>query len=156
MLARLRLGRMAFIILIAGYCGWYLWDSVRLSATIDNLVIVGPAAVIVISLGIFILMQEANRARKLANAGMASGSDEPEQESVALPLKLLALLIAYGGLMPVVGFVLSTFMYVLATLILLGERRFIRAAFFSAALALSLAAFTNWVSPLPEAWLPFP
>ena len=111
-----------FVTAIAGWCEWYFLDARAASADVQNLVLIRPLAILVAILWIMILRETI----RFAPAARAQASPQREELDAPTALKIfgsMGLLGLYVASMSAIGLDLATFLYVLATLLLLGERR---------------------------------
>jgi hypothetical protein len=115
---------VAFVSAIVAFCAWYLVDARGASINVQNLLLIEPTSILVFVLYVFIL-RDAVTVERL---------DDPltAMPAVREPLTprfrrrifgAMALLGLYVLTMAEIGFDIATFLYVLATLLLLGERR---------------------------------
>jgi hypothetical protein len=105
---------------VAGWCLWYFFDARAQSANVQNLVLIQPLAILVAILWIVILRETI----RVDLAVEASAQREPLDGASALKIfGSMALLGCYVASMSAIGLDLATFVYVLASLFLLGERR---------------------------------
>lgn len=111
---------------IAGWCLWYFLDARAASANVQNLVLIQPLAILVAILWITIL-RETIQVEPTAEA-QEQEQHPPHREQLDGPTALkvfgsMGLLGLYVASMSAIGLDLATFVYVLASLFLLGERR---------------------------------
>jgi hypothetical protein len=109
---------------IAGWCLWYFLDACTASVNIQNLVLIQPLAILVAILWIVILRETIH----VELAAQAPGPPPAHRERLDGPNALkvfgsMALLGLYVAAMSAIGLDVATFVYVLASLFLLGERR---------------------------------
>ena len=112
---------LAFATAIAAWCVWYCQDAWRAQANVVNLILIVPGTI----------------AAVLVYAVVAAGcirivsrNDEPPSGRPRLPTGIgikiagtMALLAIFVGAAPEIGFDIASFLYVLAMLLFLGERR---------------------------------
>jgi hypothetical protein len=96
---------------IAGFAIWLASDAARRSPAFENLVLVVPAAVLTVSLALYLAVMALRQPARPGAGGLLK---------VLLLLALLAGLVA--GL-ETIGFDVSSFIFLLAATWLLGERR---------------------------------
>jgi hypothetical protein len=109
---------------IAGWCLWYFFDARSASGNVQNLVLIEPLAILVAILWILILRETIH----IGQAGEAQDCAAAPREQLDGPTTLkifgsMGLLGLYVASMSTIGLDIATFVYVLATLFLLGERR---------------------------------
>ncbi len=108
---------LSFATAIAGWCVWFCQDAWRAQRDVENLILIVPvtaAAVLfyaAIAAGCFHAVTDGEpRARLAPGIGMKIAGT-------------MALLGAYAAAGPLIGFDVATFVYILAMLLFLGERR---------------------------------
>jgi hypothetical protein len=113
---------LAFATAIAGWCAWYCWDAWSATADVENLILILPATILVLVLYATIV-RACVRARRSSDAGPVL-SRKPLDPTIARKIAgTMAMLAALAILGPLVGFDVATYVYILAMLLLLGERR---------------------------------
>ncbi|MDJ0390572.1 hypothetical protein QMO56_20885 [Roseomonas sp. E05] len=110
---RARLGRVALPLVIAAFVAWFTADAARASFTLENLVMVAPAAALAF----------VTCAVLAVRAWRGPEPDAAEPAPLGPVLALLALLAGLVLLMEEVGFDVGVLLFLLATPWLLGERR---------------------------------
>jgi drug/metabolite transporter (DMT)-like permease len=151
---------LLFAALLLAFVAWYLWTATVASPTFSNLILIGPVGAVAASLLLYIGAGEifgwteaagAVAARAETQASAAHGRFR--SGSLATIGALMGLFGAFVVAIPYIGFDVATFLFVAATMWLLGERRIL--ALLSLALgiaaALSLAALTLLTFPMPMA-----
>ena len=113
----LDLPHLLFASAIAGWCGWFGYDAWLAQRSVENLILIVPAAAATILLYLVIAVQcvRVVDAPATPSARRAGGK-------VAGTMALLA---AYAIAGPTIGFDVSSFAYILAMLVFLGERRIV-------------------------------
>jgi hypothetical protein len=127
LIARSRAG-LVLATAMSGWCVWYLTDTYGASASVQNLIFVAPATAVVVLLYLILLAQVAigRRNGDPAAADDAGGEGQggmQADDGILRPLALMAFLVAYAFLLPVIGFDVATALLIGAGLIVLGERR---------------------------------
>lgn len=128
---RVRIGRRAFIVDlphflfltgIVGFCTWYFLDAYAASNTVENLLLIEPAAIAALILYVLILRSVIQLSPE---PSVVAAVPRPPLSGIVRVRIFggMALLIAYVALMGIIGFDVATVLYVAATLALLGERR---------------------------------
>lgn len=135
MIRRLDLPHVAFLCVLGGWTLWYLLDAWFASADLQNLGLIAPVSIIVLV---------------LCALGLAATPVIRPTISTRI-LGTMGLLGAYVLTMDRIGFDLATWLYVLASLLLLGERRtWLLAAVPLIFAALATFAFANLLqTPMP-------
>lgn len=116
------LPHLAFATAIVAWCLWFCRDAWLAQADVENLILIVPAAV---AAGILYVFVAAGCFRAV---GPADGFetrrplDSGVGVKIAGTMALLAALVIAG---PLIGFDIASFVYILATLWLLGERRIV-------------------------------
>ncbi len=109
---------LAFASLIAAWCAWYCWDAWSARADVENLILITPATLLALVLFAVIAVGCLRGAR--AGATPRKSIAAATARRIAGTMALLAGL-AFTG--PLLGFDVATFVYITASLLLLGERR---------------------------------
>ena len=114
------LPHLAFASLIGGWSVWFCWDAWRASPDVENMILILPAALAALALYLTVALGCCRAA-----ADAAAGPErKPLAPGVGLKvlgaMGLLAALVAAG---PTIGFDVACFIYILAMLLFLGERR---------------------------------
>ena len=126
-----------FLCVIAGWSAWYFFDARAASGDIQNLGLIAPAAAIVVLLCASQLLQARETIVRFITPRI---------------LGTMALLGVYVLTMDRIGFDLATWLYVLGSLFLLGERRIWMLALipliFAAAIAYAFATLLQIPMPL--------
>jgi putative tricarboxylic transport membrane protein len=114
----------ALVTAIAGWCLWYLFDARAASTNIQNLILIQPLAILVAILWVAILRETVRFEPTKRLPDSAAPQREPLDRTTAFKVfGSMALLGLYVASMTTIGFDVATFVYVLASLLLLGERR---------------------------------
>lgn len=113
------LPHLAFATAIAGWCAWLCFDAWRAHASVENLIMIAPASLGAVILYGFIASSCLR---------VVSGPDQTRRRQLgrAEAIKVagsMALLTAYVVAAPAIGFDVSSFAFLFAMLLLLGERR---------------------------------
>jgi hypothetical protein len=109
---------------VAGWCLWYFFDARAQSANVQNLVLIQPLAILVAILWIVILRETIRVDLAVEAPAQPPAQCEPLDGATALKIfGSMGLLGCYVASMSAIGLDLATFVYVLASLFLLGERR---------------------------------
>ncbi len=133
-----------FLLAILGFIVWYLWDATAASPTFSNLILIAPVGAFALILTAYIGLVEIFGVRA---APSIPQNDQVEARAETTPsrfragsLRTITLLMGLFGLfvavMPYLGFDVASFLFIIATLWLLGERR----VMFSLLLALGISA----------------
>ncbi|MFN4088256.1 MAG: hypothetical protein ACK4QW_04335 [Alphaproteobacteria bacterium] len=136
---------LVMLAVIAGWVTWFLRDAVRASPSIENLMLIGPAAALALGLCLLLAVQSVIGPR------FAPGETPPAaiQSREGRTLTFIALFAAYIGGLAYVAFDLSTFAFVLVSLLLLGERNRLLAVGYSAVFTLFVTAALKEMVPFP-------
>lgn len=116
---RVDLPHLAFATGIAAWAAWYGRDAWLASAEVENLILIVPAAIAAIILYLFVAAgcfrpAETETPVRQSRHGGASGG------KIA---GTMAMLTAFAVAGPLIGFDVAVFVYLLAMLLFLGERR---------------------------------
>ncbi len=149
-----------FLAGILAFLVWYLWTSTVASPTFSNLILIGPVGAVAGLLAFYVGATEIfghTAVMKAAAFGQGAAAESAPSRFRAGSLTTIGLLMALFGLfvaaIPYAGFDIATFVFVLAALWLLGERRvlFSLSLSLAIAIALSVAALTLLTFPMPLA-----
>jgi hypothetical protein len=110
------LPHLLFASAIAGWCAWFGYDAWLAQRGVENLILIVPGAVAAISLYAVIAVQ-------CVRAVDAPAPASPGRHGGGKVVGTMALLAAYAVAGPTIGFDISSFVYILAMLLFLGERR---------------------------------
>jgi uncharacterized membrane protein len=124
-------GHLLFLGVIAAAVLWYLLDAVSVSTNIHNLLLVGPLSVLALCLCVVIAPQcfrredaevEPRSADPHAGGG-ASALQSSDKRNLALIGGVAACLGIYVLSLNIIGFDVATCLFVLAVMLICGERR---------------------------------
>jgi hypothetical protein len=151
---------LCLLAIFLAFVVWYLSTAAAASATFSNLILIGPVGIVATVLLLYIASTEIPGARR--SAAVTNTADEAGQAAHAPPgrfrsssigtvLALMVLFTLFVAAMPYAGFDISSFVFTLATLWLLGERRvaFSFALALATAIAISIAALALLTFPMP-------
>jgi len=110
-----RLSECLLLAVIAAFAVWLADDAVRRSPTLENLVMIVPAAILVVALAVGLAVA-ALRARD-------GGADRVPASFMLKACVLLLLLVGLVAGFETIGFDTASFLFLLAAPVLLGERR---------------------------------
>ncbi len=138
-------GHIAFVAAIALVTGVYLWDVLRVSTHINNIILVLPLGILLLVLAAVLLASSVMARRRGAGAQTPpkapsepseppTGAEIAEQsgDDIKRALILLAGLGAYVWLYDIVGLDVATFIFVAGAMLLLGIRGAVFVPVFSA------------------------
>lgn len=113
-------GHVALVLGIGGLCVWYLADAARASPSVENLLLIGPAATLVILIGAGIIWAEFRKGlARPAAVKTLTGQDRAGLRTAAF----MALMVAYVIGLALIAFDVATVLFAAASLYALGERR---------------------------------
>jgi putative tricarboxylic transport membrane protein len=146
-----------FLTVILLFLVWYLWTATVASPTFSNLILIAPVGALAGILVLYVGAAElsGHGAAKATAFGHGAAAEQAPSRFRAGSLATIGLLMVLFGLfvaaIPYAGFDLASFIFVLATLWLLGERRvlFSLSLALGIAAALSVAALTLLTFPMP-------
>ena len=151
---------LLFAALLLAFIVWYLWTAAAASLTFSNLILIGPVGAVAAGLLLYIASVEifgrtpvASAASIQADVAASAAHGRFRSGSLATIAALIGLFGAYVVAIPYIGFDVATFLFVGATLWLLGERNIavLLSLALGIAVALSLAALTLLTFPMPMA-----
>jgi hypothetical protein len=111
---------LAFVTAIVAWCVWFCRDAWLARADVENLIMIVPASVAAGMLYIFVAAGCFRVVGHAASFETRRPLDSGVGVKIAGTMALLAALVVAG---PLIGFDVASFVYILATLLLLGERR---------------------------------
>lgn len=127
---------------------WYLADSYKASATTENLLLILPAAAVVIALCLWIGLASLRSATSDDTAIQEEDGEKKEKKDVSV-IAAMAILAGYILSMDWIGFDVATFLFIAALMFLQGERRIAWLAGFSLVFALLVSIFFEYMIPYP-------
>ncbi|RUR37758.1 tripartite tricarboxylate transporter TctB family protein [Vreelandella populi] len=139
-----------FLVLIglASFTLWYLLDAISVSAQPQNLLLILPLSVIVLS----IIAIELVLRLKQGTLFSIAADEEPLHQT----LPVVVLFGAYVLSLETLGFDVATVLFIALFLILKGERNWLAVVGFSAAFGLAVAFFFSQMLPYPMTLLLLP
>lgn len=146
-----------FLAIILAFLVWYLWTAAVASPTFSNLILIAPVGAVAGILALYVGATEIFGHAAVTRAAAFSAAAEqhaPSRFRAGSLIKIGLLMVLFGAFVaaiPYAGFDVATFVFVLATLWLLGERRvlFSLSLALGIAAALSVAALTLLTFPMP-------
>ena len=138
-----RIEHLALLLVIAGWMVWFFFDSWRVSASIENLMLIAPATALALALIVFLAIRTLARGPTAADAAFTSLATEGRT------IAFIALFAAFIAGLNFGLFDIATFVFVAGSLILLGERNRLLAVGYA-------AAFTAFVVFSIRAMVPYP
>lgn len=146
---RVEWGHLAFVGAAAAFCVWYWLDARSASTSVQNLLLIQPAAVLALILCVAIAPGAVHIERDAPRGSEArAGSFDVREWRGVIVAGLLAL---YVAAVLHAGFDLATFVFLAAAMYVLGERRWLYLIGYSAVFALAMSyAFKVMLSvPVP-------
>lgn len=137
------LGLAGFFLILS--C-WYLSDTYRASSSIENLLLILPAAAVVILLSLWIIARSL--LGKSQNKPPLETKEQPEKKPVSV-LAAMAILAGFVLSMDWIGFDAATFLFMAALMFLQGERRPFWLGGFSFTFAILVSLFFEYMIPYP-------
>jgi len=128
---------------------WYLSDAYSASSSIENLLLILPAALVVIVLCLWILgrtLYEISRFKKDQKEG--DTKEEKEKKPVSV-FGAMCILAGFVLSMDWIGFDAATFLFMIALMFLQGERRLLWLSCFPAIFAILVSLFFEYMIPYP-------
>ena len=115
------LPHLAFATAISGWCAWFFRDAWLSASDVENLILIAPAATAAIILYGFVA---AGCFRRIAGDAEPGPLRPPLAASIAIKIAgAMVLLAAFVVSGPLIGFDIASFVYLLAMMLFLGERR---------------------------------
>jgi hypothetical protein len=148
-------GHLIFLAAIGAWVLWYLLDAISASLNIHNLLLVAPLAVVALCLCLVILPQCFRRAGEFEaepSAPGAHGASALGSTSLRKLAPVGGLVVALGlyvSLLSFIGFDVATWLFVLATMLICGERRWLPLALYPLLVSLVLIGAFRVLLPYP-------
>lgn len=149
---------LCFLAILLGFVTWYLWTAAAASFTFSNLILIGPVGAVAVVLLLYVGATEF-LGRAPSQVPAVSEQTEPppaaggrfRSASLGTVAALMGLFGLFVVAIPYIGFDVATFIFVAATMGLLGERRvvYLLGLALGIAAALSIAALTLLSFPMP-------
>jgi putative tricarboxylic transport membrane protein len=126
---------------------WYLNDAYSASASTENLLLILPAAIVVICLCLWII---GRALYEVTRAGTDQAGDEEEKEKKSVSVfGAMSILAGFVLSMDWIGFDAATFLFMIALMFLQGERRPLWLSAFPAVFAILVSLFFEYMIPYP-------
>lgn len=149
-------GHLVFLCIIGGAVLWYLLDTISVSTSVHNLLLVAPLSVLALALCVTITPQcfrRVGQAETWRGGGMAElGASELRSSDLRqlLPIGSVAVSLgAYVVLLEIIGFDIATWAFTLVVMIICGERRPLPLALYPLMVAGVLIAGFRALLPFP-------
>jgi hypothetical protein len=149
-------GHLIFLAVIAAAASWYLFDAMSVSLNIHNLLLVAPLAVLALCLCVVIVPQcfhrqtvEAAAAGEDPHAARAEPLRSGDKKNLLLIGAVAVSLGLYVSLLNVIGFDVASCLFVLAVMLICGERRPIPLIVYPVIVAVVLVAGFRALLPYP-------
>jgi hypothetical protein len=110
------LPHFAFATGIVVWSAWFCWDAWRTSVDVENMILIVPIAVVAVILYLFVAVSCFRVSSTTRREPLAAGMGI----RIACSMALLAAFVVAG---PLIGFDVACFLYLLAMMVFLGERR---------------------------------
>ncbi len=126
---------------------WYLYDAYKAEASIENLLLVLPAGIVIICLCLWIAVSHM-----FATKGKEAAEKKEEKNGESKEVSVLAAMIILAGYvlsMNYIGFDIATFLFILTLMFLQGERRIYMLIGFSLIFAFLVSLFFEYMIPYP-------
>ncbi|MDR5907178.1 tripartite tricarboxylate transporter TctB family protein [Franzmannia qiaohouensis] len=133
-------GDLLVLMALAGFTLWYLFDAISVSSAVQNLLLILPLALIVLSI---VLLELVIRLRK------GTLLVRPDAEPLRQTLPVVGLFAAYVISLETLGFDVATVLFIAAFLVLKGERNWLLLGGYSLAFGFGVAFFFALMLPYP-------
>jgi hypothetical protein len=137
---------LAFVTAITAWCVWFCRDAWLAQAEVENLIMIVPAALAAGILYVFVAAGCFRVAGAVDNLETRRRLDSGVGVKIAGAMALLAALVIAG---PLIGFDIASFVYILATLLLLGERRIVVLLLVPALFCIVVVYCFDTILPIP-------
>jgi Tripartite tricarboxylate transporter TctB family len=148
-------GHLVLVTALAGACVAYLFDARSTSLNIQNLLLLQPMVLVVVVLYLAILPQCFLARDKVPDSAGEAASESLKIEGVARVMAVMVALGAFAFTLDIVGFDVATFLFIVVTMAICGERRPLGLVLFPVGMTLfiiySLRALVSF--PMPTAIL---
>jgi hypothetical protein len=145
-------GHLIFLAAIGAWVLWYLLDAISASLNIHNLLLVAPLSVVALCLCLVVLPQCFRRAGEFEAQPSAPDAHALGSMSLGKLAPVGGLVVALGlyvSLLNVIGFDVGTWLFVLATMLICGERRWLPLALYPSLVSLVLIGAFRALLPYP-------
>lgn len=131
---------------------WYLSDAYRADSTVENLLLILPAGIVVLALCIWIMVSQLffqpTQVEEVEEEKETKKKETEEQKEVSV-LGAMIILAGYVLTMNWIGFDVATFLFIAALMFLQGERRIPMLLGFSFVFAFAVSLFFEYMIPYP-------
>lgn len=128
---------------------WYLIDAYKADSTTENLLLILPAAAVVIGLCLWILASQFIFARAEGEEPKEQKEEKSAEDKEVSVLGAMIILAGYVLGMNWIGFDVATFLFIGALMFLQGERRIAMLVGFSFTFAFIISLFFEYMIPYP-------
>lgn len=135
-------GDIIVLIALSGFALWYLLDAIRVSATVQNLLLILPLSLLVLAI---VVLEVALRLKR----GTLFTRLEQEGEALYRTLPVVGLFAAYVISLETLGFDVATVLFIAAFLVIKGERNWWLLSVYSLIFGGSVAFFFAKMLPYP-------
>jgi len=125
---------------------WYLSDAYKASSSTENMLLILPAAIVVVSLCLWII---GRTLYDLYRAASKEDDTEAEEKKPVSVFAAMCILAAFVLSMDWIGFDAATCLFMIALMFLQGERRPIWLGGFSVVFAVLVSLFFEYMIPYP-------
>lgn len=141
-------GHLVLLAVIAGLVLFYLLDARRVSSSVNNLILVQPAAIIALILVLVVLPQCFRRPEETDAEGTLPPKRETGTELAKIGV-LTGAFVALAFLMDRIGFDIATFVFLVVAIYICGERNWFANLGFSAVFTMVLIFGYGAIIPFP-------
>jgi len=135
-------GDLLVLMALAGFTLWYLMDAIRVSSTVQNLLLILPLSVIIL---VIVALEVVLRLKKRTLLYRLEDDAEPLHQT----LPVVGLFAAYVISLEVIGFDVATVLFITAFLVLKGERKWLLLGGYSLVFGFGVAFFFAQMLPYP-------
>lgn len=128
---------------------WYLSDAYSASSSTENLLLILPAALVVIVLCLWILGRTLFEVLRNRTAQAEGGKEEEKEEKSVSVFGAMCILAGFVLSMDWIGFDAATFLFMIALMFLQGERRVLWLSCYPAIFAILVSLFFEYMIPYP-------
>ncbi|SES23653.1 Tripartite tricarboxylate transporter TctB family protein [Vreelandella subterranea] len=142
-------GDLLVLMALVGFTLWYLLDAIRVSSSVQNLLLILPLSIVVLVIAALEVGLRLKRGTLLIR-------EESEGEALHRTLPVVGLFAAYVLSLETLGFDVATVLFIAAFLVMKGERHWPLLGGYSLAFGFGVAFFFAQMLPYPMHMLILP
>lgn len=142
-------GDLLVLMALTGFTLWYLLDAIRVSSSVQNLLLILPLSIVVL---VIVALEVGLRLKR----GTLLMREESEGEPLHRTLPVVGLFAAYVLSLETLGFDVATVLFIATFLVMKGERHWPLLGGYSLAFGFGVAFFFAQMLPYPMHMLILP